>query len=193
MSLIQHVSSVEGVDLEPLEDFGHVLERQQSHHTLSYDPIPSGPEGPLEKLEALAAYEVSQPKRIGESFVPSCHSFVVPSSTLTSTSMSMTDLLSSSDHCGSHHLCHGFRNRVRLRCSQDYPGRRGCLSRNMHRRRAQSRRPVVLCPRPGVSSRPRLATPNTSTDTTKPRQAQPHFCHRLRHHQCLGSSGRRHP
>lgn len=77
MSLIQHVSSVEGVDLEPLEDFGHVLERQQSHHTLSYDPIPSGPEGPLEKLEALAAYEVSQPKRIGESLVlPSYHSLL---------------------------------------------------------------------------------------------------------------------
>ncbi|KIV93042.1 hypothetical protein PV10_04287 [Exophiala mesophila] len=69
MSLIQHVSSVEGVDQEPLEEFGHTLERQQSHHTLSYDPIPSGPEGFQDKLEAQAAYEVSQPKRIAQIIV----------------------------------------------------------------------------------------------------------------------------
>ena len=102
MSLIQHVSSVEGVDQEPLEEFGHTLERQQSHHTLSYDPIPSGPEGFQDKLEAQAAYEVSQLKRIGELLSRLFHVL----------DHTMTDLSFSSDNCGSHHMCHCFRYRL---------------------------------------------------------------------------------
>lgn len=66
MSLIQHVSSVEGVDQDLLEEFGDPLDRQISHHTLSYDPIPPAFHNAQEKLENQAAYEVSSFKRIGK-------------------------------------------------------------------------------------------------------------------------------
>ena len=74
MSLAQHVSAVEGpdrVDLADLYDppdnaslqFGSQLGRRLSL-TLSYDPLPKG-ESIAEKPDAVGAYKVSTPKRIG--------------------------------------------------------------------------------------------------------------------------------
>ncbi|EXJ69532.1 uncharacterized protein A1O5_07568 [Cladophialophora psammophila CBS 110553] len=83
MSLAQHVSSVEGIDHEPepgdvafddraslLSGF-HRLSRQPSIAlSISYDPIPPGAgdngTGQLEKLEPIAAYEVSRGMRIAQ-------------------------------------------------------------------------------------------------------------------------------
>ncbi|OAP55360.1 hypothetical protein AYL99_10333 [Fonsecaea erecta] len=83
MSLAQHVSAVEGIDHEPepgdvafddrasLLSF-HRLSRQPSIAlSISYDPIPpaSGDKGPgaaPEKLEPIAAYEVSRGMRIAQ-------------------------------------------------------------------------------------------------------------------------------
>ena len=71
MSLVQHVSSVEGpdrVDLASLYDppdntslqFGRRLSL-----TLSYDPLPRA-EAATVKVEPVGAYKVSTAKRIGE-------------------------------------------------------------------------------------------------------------------------------
>lgn len=99
MSLVQHVSSVEGIDHEPEPgDAGFAdsaslfrLSRQTSNVTLriSYDPIPpiaygaaldktvshvggggGAPEGAEKAPEPIAAYEVSSGKRIGEFLSP---------------------------------------------------------------------------------------------------------------------------
>ncbi|KIW93527.1 uncharacterized protein Z519_06132 [Cladophialophora bantiana CBS 173.52] len=86
MSLAQHVSSVEGIDHEPepgdvafddraslLSGF-HRLSRQPSIAlSISYDPIPPGAgdkgTGQPEKLEPIAAYEVSRGMRIAQVLV----------------------------------------------------------------------------------------------------------------------------
>lgn len=65
MSLAQHVSSFEGVDQEYDDAAELRLERFPSL-SLSYDPLPAIAQGPVEKLESQAAYEVSQRKRIGK-------------------------------------------------------------------------------------------------------------------------------
>ncbi|KAK5050104.1 hypothetical protein LTR84_004224 [Exophiala bonariae] len=67
MSLAQHVSSVEGVD-EDYDDAELRLERFPSL-ALSYDPLPAIAQGPIEKFESQAAYEVSQRKRIAQILV----------------------------------------------------------------------------------------------------------------------------
>jgi len=75
MSLVQHVSAVEGIDREPLNDDWEEraslqLGRQRSRagsFSLSYDPIPLAIQKPVEKLEPLGAYEVSKNVRLGKS------------------------------------------------------------------------------------------------------------------------------
>jgi hypothetical protein len=65
MSLVQHVTTVEGVDREPEEaDTASLVLGRRLSLTLSYDPIPNAAQ-PYEKLEPVGAYEVSQKKRIG--------------------------------------------------------------------------------------------------------------------------------
>lgn len=72
MSLVQHVSTVEGVDRNidfDLETASfHQLGRRNSRASLalSYDPTPFVSEvKPEERLPPIAAYEVSRNKRIG--------------------------------------------------------------------------------------------------------------------------------
>jgi hypothetical protein len=70
MSLVQHVSTVEGVDRNidfDLESFPQLGRRNsRASLALSYDPIPFISEAnPEEKLPPIAAYEVSPKKRIG--------------------------------------------------------------------------------------------------------------------------------
>jgi hypothetical protein len=68
MSLVQHVTAVEGIDREPDEpDTASLALGRRLSLTLSYDPIPSTAQ-PFEKLEPIGAYEVSQKKRIGMRF-----------------------------------------------------------------------------------------------------------------------------
>ncbi|KAI1626403.1 MFS transporter, LAT3 family, solute carrier family 43, member 3 [Exophiala viscosa] len=71
MSLAQHVSVVEGFD-EPIEaDYVSLRLSRQPSLQLSYDPIPPthGPGQVVEKLENIAAYEVSVGKRIAQILV----------------------------------------------------------------------------------------------------------------------------
>ncbi|KIX05295.1 uncharacterized protein Z518_06167 [Rhinocladiella mackenziei CBS 650.93] len=63
MSLIQHVSSAEGVDQEP--DTASLRLSRQPSLSITYDPTPGGAPPP-ERLEPLAAYEVSQSRRIAQ-------------------------------------------------------------------------------------------------------------------------------
>lgn len=77
MSLIQHVSAVEGVDHEPepgdagFDTASLRLSRPPSiAWSISYDPLPGGAP-PAEKHEPIAAYEVSQGRRIG-TLAPDC-------------------------------------------------------------------------------------------------------------------------
>ena len=75
MSLVQHVSAVEGVDREPLDidddDRASRVSVQLGRRPslqLTYDPLPFNVAGvqPLhEKHESVGAYEVSQRTRIG--------------------------------------------------------------------------------------------------------------------------------
>lgn len=70
MSLVQHVSTVEGVDRNidlDLESFPQLGRRNsRASLALSYDPIPfMGEAKPEERLPPIAAYEVSPNKRIG--------------------------------------------------------------------------------------------------------------------------------
>lgn len=72
MSLIQHVSAVEGIDQEPAVDdnLSLRLSRQPSISlSISYDPLPGGAQA-TDKLEPIAAYEVSAGKRIGQLISP---------------------------------------------------------------------------------------------------------------------------
>jgi len=62
MSLVQHVSAVEGVDYEPDTASLHLGRRLS--HTLTYDPIPNAAH-PVDKLEPVGGYEVSSGRRIG--------------------------------------------------------------------------------------------------------------------------------
>jgi len=79
MSLVQHVSAVEGHDREPLNDDWEEraslqLGRQRSRagsFSLSYDPTPLALQKPAEKLEPLGAVEVSQNVRLGKLDAPS--------------------------------------------------------------------------------------------------------------------------
>lgn len=66
MSLIQHVSSIEGVDREPLPDA--VIPRGQTvRKALSYDAFPRPNEDDLQP--SVAAYKVPLTKRIGNTCV----------------------------------------------------------------------------------------------------------------------------
>ena len=78
MSLVQHVSAVEGpdrVDLASLYDppdntslHGSLQLGRRLSLTLSYDPLPKG-ETTTEKLGPVGAYKVSTGKRIGETVI----------------------------------------------------------------------------------------------------------------------------
>ena len=84
MSLVQHVTAVEGIDREVEPDLQSLFDRDAETEslsfgvplgrrlslTLSYDPIPnySLPTQPTEKLQSVGAYEVTQGKRIGTCF-----------------------------------------------------------------------------------------------------------------------------
>lgn len=68
MSLVQHVTSVEGHDRERDEDLdvsSLMLSRTLSHK-LSYDILPKHVEHIPERLEGVGAYEVSKVKRISQ-------------------------------------------------------------------------------------------------------------------------------
>ena len=67
MSLVQHVTSVEGIDQEPEPDLGELqLSRKPSlSFSITYDPVPGGAQLG-EKGEPLPAYEVTQGRRIGK-------------------------------------------------------------------------------------------------------------------------------
>jgi hypothetical protein len=65
MSLVQHVTAVEGVDREPEEpDIASLQLGRRLSRTLSYDPIPIAAQ-PSEKLPPVSAYEVSRKRRLG--------------------------------------------------------------------------------------------------------------------------------
>lgn len=65
MSLVQHVTAVEGVDREPEEpDTASLALGRRLSLTLSYDPIPTTAQS-FEKLEPVGAYEVPRKERIG--------------------------------------------------------------------------------------------------------------------------------
>jgi hypothetical protein len=65
MSLVQHVTAVEGVDREPEEpDTASLALGRRLSLTLSYDPIPNTVQA-FEKLQPIGAYKFSQKKRIG--------------------------------------------------------------------------------------------------------------------------------
>jgi hypothetical protein len=66
MSLIQHVSSIEGVDREPPPD-AIIPPGKTIRKILSYDAFPRPNEDDLQP--SVAAYKVSLPKRIGK---PAC-------------------------------------------------------------------------------------------------------------------------
>jgi hypothetical protein len=77
MSLAQHVSAVEGIDHEPepgdvafdsdsIRAFPRLSRQPSMTLSISYDPIPVLGATGSEKLEPIAAYEVSSGKRIGE-------------------------------------------------------------------------------------------------------------------------------
>lgn len=72
MSLVQHVSAVEGPDrfdlaslYDPPDNASLQLGRRLSL-TLSYDPLPKIDGTQTEKLEPVAAYKISTAKRIGK-------------------------------------------------------------------------------------------------------------------------------
>ncbi len=81
MSLVQHVTAVEGIDREVDSDLRSLFDRdaetaslslgvslgRRLSLTLSYDPIPNValPAQPSEKLQPVGAYEVTPGKRIG--------------------------------------------------------------------------------------------------------------------------------
>lgn len=73
MSLVQHVSAVEGVDRDVDFDIDtisfHQLGRRNSRASLalSYDPTPFNDAKPEERLPPIGAYEVPRNKRIGMS------------------------------------------------------------------------------------------------------------------------------
>ena len=65
MSLVQHVTAVEGADREPKEpDTASLPLGRRLSRTLSYDPIPTAAQ-PSERLPPASAYEVSQKERLG--------------------------------------------------------------------------------------------------------------------------------
>lgn len=65
MSLIQHVSSVEGIDRERDEDLdvASLILTKTLSHKLSYDLLPARVELVPEKIESVAAYEFSTIRR----------------------------------------------------------------------------------------------------------------------------------
>lgn len=65
MSLIQHVSAVEGIDREGDEglDVASLILTRTLSHKLSYDLLPKHIEHVPDKLDSLGAYEVSTVKR----------------------------------------------------------------------------------------------------------------------------------
>lgn len=67
MSLIQHVSAVEGIDREGDEglDVASLILTKTLSHKLSYDLLPAHVEHIPDKLDTLGAYEVSTFKRVG--------------------------------------------------------------------------------------------------------------------------------
>lgn len=71
MSLIQHVSAAEGVDREIDEDIdvASLILTKTLSHRISYDLLPLHSQHvPIpDKLNGVAAYEVSTAKRLGES------------------------------------------------------------------------------------------------------------------------------
>jgi hypothetical protein len=73
MSLVQHVSAVEGIDREPdvFDDIASLpLSRtasRQRRTSISYDPVPIlAIEQEETRLEPVGAYEVSNQKRFGK-------------------------------------------------------------------------------------------------------------------------------
>ena len=124
MSLVQHVSSIYGVDREPeLQDEITEQGSALSHmapigRNLSYDPLPQPPLPPVE-VTAVPPYKVSAARRVGMSGHPiACLS---------------SDGPSSGHHYGISLLAR-LGNRLRLRGAQAGFDRRRRLPQSMHRR-----------------------------------------------------------
>ena len=71
MSLVQHVSSVEGFDRELDEDLdiASLILTKTLSHKISYDVLPVHAQHVPEKLDGVGAYEVSNTQRIIQVFV----------------------------------------------------------------------------------------------------------------------------
>lgn len=69
MSLIQHVSAVEGIDRERDEGFdaASLILTKTLSHKLSYDLLPAHIEHVPEKIDSVGAYEFSTLRRLGKS------------------------------------------------------------------------------------------------------------------------------
>jgi hypothetical protein len=88
MSLVQHVSAVEGPDRVDLADLYEPADNASLYTvtslgagrrlslTLSYDPIQAGLP-PTEKLEPVGAYKVSSAKRLGANILQQCRAGVL--------------------------------------------------------------------------------------------------------------------
>lgn len=122
MSLAQHVSVVEGFD-EPIEaDRASLRLSRQPSLQINFDPIPPPHGQAAEKLENLAAYEVSAGKRIGRMMASAPN---LP--------MTNLQLFNSSDLGGSYFLCAGIRDCIWFRRAENHSGRRGRLPKVLHR------------------------------------------------------------
>lgn len=68
MSLVQHVTSVEGIDREREEDLdvSSLMLTRTLSRKLSYDILPNHVEHIPEKLDSIGAYQVSKFKRIAQ-------------------------------------------------------------------------------------------------------------------------------
>ena len=71
MSLVQHVSAVEGVDRERDEDLdvASLILTKTLSHKISYDVLPKHVEHVPEQLDGIGAYEVPTMKRAAQVFV----------------------------------------------------------------------------------------------------------------------------
>ena len=65
MSLVQHVTAVEGQDFENEDDIASLQLGRRLSHQLSYDAFPVLPEV-VEKLEPVGAYKVSTVQRTAQ-------------------------------------------------------------------------------------------------------------------------------
>lgn len=132
MSLVQHVSAVEGIDRERDEglDVASLILTKTLSHKLSYDLLPAHVEHVPEKIDSVGAYNFSTFRRFGKS-----RSISVRIHANTTSSPSLSWL---------RHLLSGSWSHVRFCCPQIGPRRRTGLSKLMHPRRNRRKRAHLL-------------------------------------------------